>query len=178
MPQRGIPSSFWMFVTIAVFTAGVVAMVGFAIDKDGLHLESAALEASNEAAAELYASGRFAAPADVEDPALELLAEDERPQEAAGDGEQAGGGPVDEDALLGNADANTGMSLFFSNGCNVCHGDTGEGIIGPKIAGTGLSLSAVIGQYRSPQDAMPAFPADRVPDQDVAHIYTWLQTLQ
>ena len=70
-----------------------------------------------------------------------------------------------------------GQQLFFANGCNACHGDTGQGIIGPRIASTSLTLEEVISQYRNPRAAMPAFPADVVPDAEVADIYAWLQTL-
>jgi cytochrome c oxidase subunit 2 len=93
--------------------------------------------------------------------------------------------PSDDDADDTPADgpatnepnAARGQELFFANGCSVCHGDNGEGGIGPTIASTGFSLDQVIGQYRSPRDAMPAFPADRVSDAEVADIYAWLQTL-
>ncbi len=74
-------------------------------------------------------------------------------------------------------DAGRGQELFFANGCNVCHGDVGQGGIGPTIAGTGFSLAQVMGQYRSPRGVMPAFDAGRVPDADVGDIYAWLQTL-
>lgn len=70
-----------------------------------------------------------------------------------------------------------GRELFFANGCNVCHGDNGEGGIGPTIASTGFTLRQEIGQYRSPRAAMPAFPEDRVSDAQVAEISAWLQTL-
>ncbi len=71
-----------------------------------------------------------------------------------------------------------GEDLFFANGCSVCHGDTGGGGIGPAIAKTQLSLSAVIKQYRNPRELMPPFPADRVSDDDVADIYAFLQSLE
>ena len=74
-------------------------------------------------------------------------------------------------------DAARGRELFFANGCSVCHGDTAEGGFGPTIAQTLFSLDRVIAQYRNPRALMPPFPADRVPDADVAHIYAWLQTL-
>jgi len=70
-----------------------------------------------------------------------------------------------------------GQELFFANGCSVCHGNMGEGGIGPTIASTNFTLEQVIGQYRSPRGNMPQFTADRVPDEDVADIYAWLQTL-
>ena len=84
--------------------------------------------------------------------------------------------PSDEPAT-NEPNAARGQELFFANGCSVCHGDNGEGGIGPTIASTGFSLEQVIGQYRSPRAVMPAFPADRVSDAEVADIYAWLQTL-
>ena len=75
------------------------------------------------------------------------------------------------------ADAAHGEELFFANGCNICHGDNGEGIIGPRIAGTELTFSQVVDQYRDPRGTMPAFAVGTVPDQDVFDIFTWLQTL-
>lgn len=74
-------------------------------------------------------------------------------------------------------DAARGRDLFFANGCSVCHGDTAEGGFGPTIAQTLFSVDQVIAQYRNPRALMPPFPADRVPDADVADIYAWLQTL-
>ena len=71
-----------------------------------------------------------------------------------------------------------GQQLFFQNGCNVCHGDTGQGGIGPKIGPPALTLEEEIRQYRNPRDQMPAFPADSVPDMDVADIHAWLRTLE
>lgn len=96
------------------------------------------------------------------------------------DGSAAAASPADVDAIDTTgftADAAHGDELFFANGCNICHGDTGEGIIGPQIAGTALTFSQVVDQYRNPRGTMPAFSADNVPDQDVFDIYTWLQTL-
>lgn len=70
-----------------------------------------------------------------------------------------------------------GQQLFFTNGCNVCHGDQGGGGIGLPIAGTALTLEEVIDQYRNPRDQMPAFTPDVIPDEDIADTYAWLQTL-
>jgi len=97
---------------------------------------------------------------------------------AAGDGGLGADDVPEIDSGGFSADAANGMELFFANGCNVCHGDTGEGIIGPQIAGTTLTFSQVVSQYRNPRAAMPQFPADVVPDEDVFDIYSWLQTLE
>ena len=70
-----------------------------------------------------------------------------------------------------------GQNLFFSLGCNVCHGDQGEGLVGPTIAMTIVPLDRVITQYREPLEAMTEFPPDQVSDEDVADIYAWLQSV-
>ena len=81
-------------------------------------------------------------------------------------------------AAAAGGDPARGQQLFFANGCNVCHGDIGQGAIGPTIAQTGLSLDEVITQYRDPVGTtMPRFSEGAVPDEDVADIYAWLQTL-
>ena len=85
--------------------------------------------------------------------------------------------PTDTEDGTVSADPARGQELFFANGCNICHGDTGEGGIGPTLASTSFTLEQVIPQYRTPRGAMPAFPADRVPDDDVEHILAWLKTL-
>lgn len=80
-----------------------------------------------------------------------------------------------EEGAVGNP-AN-GQSLFFSLGCNVCHGDFGEGLVGPTIAQTIVPLDRVTTQYREPLEAMTAFPADQVSDEEISDIYAWLQTV-
>ena len=87
------------------------------------------------------------------------------------------GGAAAGEPAAGEPNAANGQELFFANGCAVCHGDNGEGGIGPTLASTGFSLDQVIDQYRSPRAAMPAFPADRIADAEVADIYAWLQSL-
>ena len=81
-----------------------------------------------------------------------------------------------EEGAVGNP-AN-GQNLFFSLGCNVCHGDRGEGLVGPTIAMTIVPLDRVVEQYRVPLEAMTAFPPDQVSDEEIADIYAWLQTVE
>lgn len=83
--------------------------------------------------------------------------------------------PVEEGAV-GNP--TNGQALFFELGCNVCHGDRGEGLVGPTIAMTIVPLARVIEQYRQPLEAMTAFPPEEVSDEDAADIYSWLQTVE
>jgi len=80
-----------------------------------------------------------------------------------------------EEGAIGNP-AN-GQNLFFSLGCNVCHGDQGEGLVGPTIAMTIVPLDRVVEQYREPLEAMTEFPPDQVSDEEIADIYAWLQSV-
>ncbi len=75
------------------------------------------------------------------------------------------------------ADAGHGQELFNSLGCTACHGPQGEGLIGPTIAQTELSLSRVIRQYRAPYQNMPRFGPEVVSEADIADIYAFLHTL-
>jgi mono/diheme cytochrome c family protein len=85
----------------------------------------------------------------------------------------------DDESTTGAAgsDVAAGQQAFFNNGCNICHGDTGQGGIGPTIAQTGFTVEQVLGQYRNPRGVMPRFDASAVPDDTVASIHAWLQTL-
>ena len=84
---------------------------------------------------------------------------------------------ADDTATGAAADLARGQELYFANGCNICHGDTGAGGIGPTLAATSLTAAQQLQQYRSPLGVMPVFTADRVADQDVANINAWLKTL-
>lgn len=187
-PRGGIPQSIGLLFAFGLMAAGIIALVGFAIDKAGEKDQSAAIDPANVAAAELYATYDAFAPDEIQlevEQDLGVLGADAtatEPDEGAdGGGSTSSGGAVEADlsdpaALLAAADASAGVDLFFANGCSVCHGDNGEGGIGPTIAQTGLTLSQVAGQYRTPRGFMTAFPANQVSDQEVAHIFSWLQT--
>lgn len=71
-----------------------------------------------------------------------------------------------------------GAVLYTSLGCVTCHGVHAEGLVGPRIAGTLLGPGAVQAQVRTPRSHyMPAFPADRLSDEELAAIYAFLQGL-
>ena len=172
MPSRGIPQSFWLLMVYGLMAAGIVALAGFAIDKGDEKDRSEAREGAEEAILHQLETGEITlADLDPTDPIRVRAAEEgaEVPEE-----EPAEPQPPEEIEL---GDADRGQQVFFQNGCNVCHGDTGEGGIGPTLAQTGFSVEQVIDQYRKPRGTMPAFNADTVSDQQVADVHAWLQTL-
>ena len=185
-PRGGIPQSIGLLFAFGLMAAGVIALVGFALDKGAEKDQSAAIDPANAAAAELYETYDEFLPASENQLKVEqdlgVLPEDasfNEPLEKNGGSGSGGDAEADLDdpaALLAAADPALGVDLFFANGCNACHGDTGEGGVGPTIAQTGFRLSQVAGQYRTPRGFMPPLNADRVSDQEIAHIYAWLQT--
>lgn len=173
--NQGIPQSFGLLLVFALLAAGVFALVGFAIAKGGDRHELAGRVESNAAAAELWESGEFCIPAGQEaDPSLELV---ERAPQTCAEAAPLPIEEIDEEALRAAADTERGAELFVTNGCQVCHGDVGEGIVGPTIAQTGLDIHGVLSQYRQPRGVMPRQTAEDVPPEDIADIWSWLQTL-
>ncbi len=176
MPSRnGIPQSFGIIFVFALLIAGVFALVGFAIHKgaDRNVIEAKAL--SEEAGAEGWETGLFCIEDGKEDhPSLSLT---ERPPETCAEAEPLPIEIIDEDAVRAEANAARGAELYVANGCQVCHGEVGEGLVGPTIAQTGLDIQGVITQYRQPRGVMPEQDPEDVPVSTIADIWAWLQTL-
>ena len=74
-------------------------------------------------------------------------------------------------------DPATGKALYFYFGCFGCHGYHSEGGFGLKLAGTTLSLEEVRSQVRNPRGRMPAFRPERISDEELTHIYAFLQSM-
>ncbi len=182
MPSRtGIPQSFGIIMVFALLTAGIVALVGFAIHKGADRNVVEAKAISELAGVEGWETGLFCIEEGKEDhPSLSLT---ERPPETCAEAEPL---PIEnlsddewggEDAVRAGANALRGAELYVANGCQVCHGEVGEGLVGPTIAQTGLDIQGVIAQYRQPRGIMQEFPAEDVSVEDIADIWTWLQSL-
>ena len=173
--SSGIPQSFGIIIVFALLTAGVFALVGFAIHKgaDRSIVEAKAL--SEEAGAHGWETGLFCIEDGKEDhPSLSLT---ERPPETCAEAEPLPIEIIDEDAVRAEANAIRGAELYVANGCQVCHGDAGQGIVGPTIAQTGLTIQGVIEQYRQPVGGvMPEQDPEVVSVEDIADIWAWLQT--
>jgi mono/diheme cytochrome c family protein len=78
-------------------------------------------------------------------------------------------------------DVTNGKKVFLADGCFTCHGRSGQGGAyngpAPILAHTALPFDAFKNQLRNPADDMPAFSTAVVSDQEVADIYTFVQTL-
>jgi len=73
--------------------------------------------------------------------------------------------------------AAVGAALWPNLECSDCHGARAQGDLGPKLAGTGLSVDAVLLRVRTGKGVMPAFSADEVSDLEMQHVYAWLRSM-
>ena len=70
-----------------------------------------------------------------------------------------------------------GKKVYVADGCWQCHGYQGQGGTGPKLAPQPLPFDAVSRQMRKPRGTMPVYTHVTTPDQDVADIYAYLQSI-
>jgi mono/diheme cytochrome c family protein len=78
-------------------------------------------------------------------------------------------------------DATSGKKVFLADGCFTCHGRSGQGGAyngpAPILAHTALPFDAFKNQLRNPANDMPAYSDAVVSDQQIADIYTFVQSL-
>ena len=69
-----------------------------------------------------------------------------------------------------------GKRWFGMEHCEGCHGERGQGGKAPKIRQIGLSYRELLSKVRKSESAiMPSYPKERLPDQNVADIFSYLQ---
>jgi formate dehydrogenase gamma subunit len=83
----------------------------------------------------------------------------------------------DIDVTEGNA--SLGEIVWLEQECNLCHGDTGEGVypVPPLAQTTSDPQAFAIAIRRGPAD-MPGYPVNQISDEEIAHLYVWLQSLE
>jgi mono/diheme cytochrome c family protein len=74
-----------------------------------------------------------------------------------------------------------GKRLYLDGNCFTCHGRAGQGGAyngpAPAVAKTAMPFEGFLGQIRNPSNDMPAYTAQVIPDQAVADIYAYVQSL-
>ena len=75
----------------------------------------------------------------------------------------------------GNAE--NGKKLYNSVGCWMCHGYSGQGGTGARIAPDPIALSAFIQYIRAPKGQMPPYTLKVLKDSDLADIHAYLKTM-
>jgi mono/diheme cytochrome c family protein len=72
-------------------------------------------------------------------------------------------------------DASRGKQLYTSLGCAACHGTSGEGASATRVAPAG-DFQSFLKVMRQPPGTMPAYPASRVSDAQVADLHAFLRS--
>ena len=92
--------------------------------------------------------------------------------------------PVDEVYQLSISadvgDADTGLEVWESQDCGECHGKDAQGTPGTLnigIANTSLLFEEFVEKVRRGPADMSAYSPRQISDEELAHIYTWLQSL-
>jgi mono/diheme cytochrome c family protein len=78
-------------------------------------------------------------------------------------------------------DAARGKAAFKQHMCYTCHGTAGQGGdrgSGPRIAYDVWPWEAFSQQVRRPQDSMPRYTKEEVPDQELADIYAYVSSFK
>ena len=73
--------------------------------------------------------------------------------------------------------AENGKQLFASAGCAGCHGPAAKGGVGPQLAPPPLPLPEFLKFVRNPSGTMIPFSKDQISDDQLADIYSFLQSL-
>ncbi|MEO5676570.1 MAG: cytochrome c [Usitatibacter sp.] len=74
-------------------------------------------------------------------------------------------------------DAARGKAAYMAQGCYACHGTVGQGGdrgSGPRIAYDVWPWEGFLQQTRRPREQMPRYPADHLPDAELADIYAYI----
>lgn len=80
-------------------------------------------------------------------------------------------------APAGNAE--NGKKIFTKDGCYECHGREGQGAAqgaGPRIGPLQLSYESFTKYVHQPTGQMPPYTSKVISDQELADIYTYLQS--
>jgi mono/diheme cytochrome c family protein len=78
-------------------------------------------------------------------------------------------------------DPANGRKIYLATGCYQCHGRVGQGGLmtgpAPILAQTKMPYAAFSRQLRNPINDMPPYPVNLLPEQEMADIYAYLQSL-
>jgi mono/diheme cytochrome c family protein len=76
------------------------------------------------------------------------------------------------------ASAEKGKEAYMKYGCWGCHGTVGQGgVTGPKLAPDPMPAEAFIAYTRTTNRAMPPYREPVLPDEDLADIYAYMQSI-
>ena len=87
--------------------------------------------------------------------------------------------PAQNSPSTGNAgSAAKGKASFTFYACSACHGYSGQGGVGPRLAATALSQDALMKYVRKPAGVMPRYSTEsQITDATLTDIYAFLKSI-
>ena len=70
-----------------------------------------------------------------------------------------------------------GRQLYVADGCAQCHGYSGQGTVGPRLAPNPIPLDIFTRQMRKPRAVMPIYTSAVLSEGDLADIYAYLESV-
>jgi len=70
-----------------------------------------------------------------------------------------------------------GKTAFAARMCSGCHGDEGQGLVGPRLAPPGRAFADFLQYVRQPAGKMPPVTGQAVSDAELRNIYAFLQSI-
>jgi mono/diheme cytochrome c family protein len=71
-----------------------------------------------------------------------------------------------------------GRRSFTTYACSACHGYSGQGGVGPRLATTPLSIEALMKYVRQPTRSMPRYATEtQISDATLTDIYAFLKSI-
>ena len=70
-----------------------------------------------------------------------------------------------------------GRKAFIQHGCFSCHGYSGEGGPGARLAQDPIPLQGFVQYVRRPRRTMPPFGSDVVTDKELTDIYAYIKSI-
>jgi ubiquinol-cytochrome c reductase cytochrome c subunit len=70
-----------------------------------------------------------------------------------------------------------GRQLYIADGCSQCHGYSGQGTVGPRLAPNPIPLEIFTRQMRNPRGVMPIYTSKVLSEADLADIYAYLESV-
>ncbi|MDP2726740.1 MAG: c-type cytochrome [Dehalococcoidia bacterium] len=104
-----------------------------------------------------------------------LYAEEADWQKAAAQAPAPAAAPRAAPSPAGTDLASRGRQAYEAKGCFACHGPKGEGGVGPALAG--FNEAQIAKQVRTPRGTMPAYPPDRLSDEEVKALAAFAESL-
>src|SRR2546421_1858361 len=84
--------------------------------------------------------------------------------------------PAQDSQPAGNAAKGRASFTFYA--CSACHGYSGQGGVGPRLAATALSPAALMKYVRQPGGVMPRYSTEsQITDATLTDIYAFLKSI-